>query len=186
MEPETKPLGRLGRFWDRVLSGPMPTDPLYVSNRTLTQKLVRAGAVGVPLAIVLGAVVYTLFSPAPTAEVRYSEPTAAEVAARNPIVPKDFKVDQGGDLQLVEVGVDRSALPHHVTGLVRNISNLRLGGAELQFDLTDQQGSHVGSATALVDEIAPHGTVRFATAIPQKNVASVLVREMRSTLRRRP
>jgi len=182
----SKKVGRIRVLWDRLLSGPMPSDPLYLSNRTWKQK-VRQGAVwGVPVLVIVGVVVYALFSPPPAVEKQYVEPSAAEIAAKTPIIPKDFKVAQSNDLQVVEVGVDRTSLPHHVTGLVRNNTSMRLGAAELSFDLTDRKGSQVGSAVAVVEDVPPNSTVRFATEIPQRHVAYVLVREVRSTLRRRP
>jgi len=186
MAQQPKRSGRLRGLWDRILSGPAPTDPLYLSNRTWKQKARLAAYFGVPLAVVVGVVLYSLLSPPPAVEKPYSEPSAAEVAARTAIIPKDFKLEQSTDLQVVEVGVDRSSLPHHVTGILRNNTSMRFGGAELTFDLTDDKGSRVGSTVALVDDIQPLTTMRFATTIPQRNVTYVLVREVKSSLRRRP
>lgn len=178
--------GRIRRWWDRLLSGPMPSDPLYLSNRTWKQKLRLGLGIGLPALIAVGAITYALFTPPPAVEKRVVEPSAAEIVAKAPIIPKDFKIEQSNDLQVMEVGVDRTSLPHHITGLLRNNSGMRLGSAELSFDLTDEKGSTLGSAVAIVEDIPPLSTVRFGTAIPQRHVAYVLVREMHSSLRRRP
>jgi hypothetical protein len=141
---------------------------------------------GLPLVVVVSIVAYALMSPPQAVEKPYSEPSAAEVAAKTAIIPKDFKLEQSTDLQVVEVGVDRTSVPHHVTGIIRNNTSMRFSGAELTFDLTDEKGSRVGSAVALVDDIQPLSTVRFGAEIPQRNVTYVLVREVKSSLRRRP
>ncbi len=176
----SRPPGRLRQWWDRLLSGSMPSDPLYLSHRTWKKKIWIWIAIGAPPAIAAGIAVYALLSPPPATEKPPSEPTAAEVAARTPIVPQDFRVAQNTELQVTEVGVDRTSLPHHVTGLLRNTTNMRFSGAEVTVDLTNMQGSQVGAAVARVDDIPPHSTVRFATEIPQKNVTYVLVREVKS------
>ncbi|MFB3828249.1 MAG: FxLYD domain-containing protein [Bryobacteraceae bacterium] len=158
----------------------MPSDPLYLSHRTWKKKLWIGLAIGAPPAIAAGVALYALLSPPPAAERPPSEPSAADVAARTEIVPKDFRINQSTELQIVEVGVDRKAIPHHITGLLRNSTNMRFSGAEVTVDLTDAKGSQVGAAVARVDDIPPHTTVRFATEIPQKNVVYVLVREVKS------
>jgi hypothetical protein len=177
--PRTGWLGRLKRAWDRLLSGSMPTDPLYLSNRTWKQKLKVASAVCAPVLIVVGIFVYSLLTPPPAPEKPPVELTPAEVAARTQIIPKDFKVPQNVDVQVGEVSVDRTSTPNRISGTLQNVSEKRFSNVELTFDLTDQDGSQVGGARTVVPDIGPHATKNFSFAIPQHNAKFVLVRETR-------
>ncbi len=171
--------GRLRRSWDRLLSGPAPSDPLYLSNRTWKQKLKVATAVCAPVLIVVGIFVYSLLTPPPAPEKPLVVLTPAEIAARTQIIPKDFKVPQNVDVQVGEVSIDRSSTPHRISGTLRNTSEKRFSNVELTFDVTDENGSQVGGARTVVADVGPHATKSFSFAIPQRNAAFVLVRETR-------
>lgn len=172
----------LRAYWYRLLNGPSQSDPLYLSNRTWKQKLGMGLAIVAPVAVVVGIVVYTVFSPPQAAEKPPGEPSAAEIAAHNPIVPKDFTVQQNNELQVVEVGVDRSGTPHRITGVLKNNTNRPFRGAEVSFDLADESGSQIGRAAATVDIVPPRASVPFSASISQTNAAVVLVREVQSRL----
>lgn len=174
--------GRLALAWDRLLSGSTPVDPFYLSNRTWKQKFRIGAIVCTPILIVVGIFIYSLYTPPPAVEKQFSEPTAAEVAARTRIVPDDFKVPQNGDLELMEVFIDRSTTPHHVAGTLKNISSRHFGIVEISFDLTDANGSQIGGAKTLVADMGPGRAKQFSFPIPQRNAAFVLVRETHPTL----
>ena len=171
--------GKLRKFWDRLLLGTAPADPLYLSNRTWKQK-VRVGAIiGSPLVVVLGVVIYALTSPPPVTDKPPSELTPEEIAARTPIIPKDFTVSQNTDLQIVEVTVDKSTDPNTVTGTLKNNTGTYYSSAALSFDLTDEEGSAVGGVSTTVLKVEPHSSMAFRFPIPHRNAAFVLVREAR-------
>ena len=177
--PRTGWRGRLKGVWDRLLGGSMPTDPLYLSNRTWKQKLKMGTVVCAPVLIVVGIFLYSLLTPPAAPEKPLVVLTPAEIAARTQIIPKDFKVPQNVDVQVAEVFVDRNSNPHRISGTLQNVSEKRFGNVELSFDLTDQDGSQVGGASTVVPDIGPHAMKKFSFAIPQRNAAFVLVRETR-------
>jgi hypothetical protein len=173
--------GKLRKLWDRVLLGTAPVDPLYLSNRTWKQKLRFGLIIGSPLAIVIGIVIYALFTPPPVVERPLSDLPPEEIAARTQIIPKDFTVTQNTDLQIVEVAVDKSTTPNSVTGTLKNNTGRFYSAAELTFDLTDEEGSAVGGVSTKVLKVEPHSVTSFRFSIPQRNAAFVLVREARGT-----
>lgn len=166
-------------FWDRLLAGPSPADPLYLSNRTWKQKLRTALLVAVPVLVVVGAATYAMLRPPTLPEKRPESLTPAEIAARTPILPENFTVQQNTDLQVVEVGIVRENGAQTISGTLKNNSRRRWAGADLSFDLADQEGSQVGGASTHVGTIEPRATVPFRFSIPHKNAAFVLVREIR-------
>lgn len=174
--------GRLKRAWDRLLNGPTPQDPLYLSNRTWKQKFRVAAIVLAPVLTVVGIFVYSIVTPPPAPEKPISVLSPAEIAARTQIVPEGFKVPQNVDVQVSEVFVDRSGIPHRIAGKLQNTSERRFSSAELSFDLTDENGSHLGRAQVVVPDIAPRAVKSFSFPVPQRNAAFVLVRETRPIL----
>lgn len=172
--------GKLRKFWDRLVLGNAPADPLYLSNRTWKQKLRFGLILGAPLAIVLGSVLYALMAPAPVVEKTISDLPPEEIAARTRIIPKDFSVPQNNDLQILEVTVDKSSNPNAVTGKLKNNTGRFYTAAELSFDLTDEDGSAIGGVSTRLPNVEPHSTTPFRFQIPQANAVFVLVREARA------
>lgn len=167
-------------FWDRLLAGPSPADPLYLTNRTWKQKLRIALLVGLPVLAVLVAALYAMLRPPTLPENRPATPSAAEIAASTPILPDNFSLPQNTDLQIVEVGIQRDG-GTFVAGILRNNTHRRYAGAELYFGLMDENDSQVGGASTTLGIIEPRATVPFRLPIPHKNAAFVLVREVRPT-----
>ena len=186
LKPEQRgappPRGAAHGLWTRLIQGPAPKDPLYLSNRTWPQKLRLGLLVSAPILIVLGVAAYTILTPPPRIDKPPSELTAAEIAARTAVLPKDFTLQQNTDLQIVEAAVDRSANPHQVTGILKNNTARRYRAAELAFDLTDEQGSQVGGASTSVGNVEPQATLQFRFPIAQRNARFVFVREVRGAL----
>jgi hypothetical protein len=170
-------LGPLRGPVERLLSGgPAPTDPLYLTNRTLGQKLLSWSLVGIPCLVLLAGIGITLSSlldppePKPAKEL-----TAAEITAKLlPNMDKDFKLAPASDLQVLEAKVDGTRL----VGKVKNTSTTEIAGAELVIDLTDVDGSQVGAVSALVEKIPPSGTRSFEVPIKQRYAAAAIVREV--------
>jgi len=170
-------LGPLSGPVERLLSGgPAPTDPLYLTNRTLGQKLLSWSLIGIPCLVLLAGIGITLSSlldlPAPKPD---KELTAAEITAKLlPNMDKDFKLAPTSDVQVLEAKVDGTRL----VGKVKNTSAREIAGAELVIDLTDVDGSHVGAVSAIVEKIPPSGTRSFEVPIKQRNAATAMVREV--------
>ena len=170
-------LGPLRGPVDRLLSGgPAPTDPLYLTNRTLGQKLLSWSLIGIPCLVLLAGIGITLSSlldlPAPKPD---KELTAAEITAKLlPNMDKDFKLAPTSDVQVLEAKVDGTRL----VGKVKNTSTREIARAELVIDLTDVDGSQVGAVSAIVEKIPPSGTRSFEVPIKQRNAATAMVREV--------
>jgi hypothetical protein len=170
-------LGPLRGPVERLLSGgPAPTDPLYLTNRTLGQKLLSWSLVGIPCLVLFAGIGITLSSlfdpPAPKPA---KELTAAEISAKLlPNMDKDFKLAPASDVQVLEARVDGTRL----VGRVKNTSTRAIAGAELVVDLTDADGSQVGAVSVVVEKIPPSGTRDFEIPIRQRNAATAMVREV--------
>ena len=170
-------LGPLRGPVERLLSGgPAPTDPLYLTNRTLGQKILSWSLVAIPCLVLFAGIGITLSSlldppaPAPAKEL-----TAAEITAKLlPNMDKDFKLAPASDVQVLEARVDGTRL----VGKVKNTSTRAIAGAELVVDLTDADGSQVGAVSVVVEKIPPSGTRDFEIPIRQRNAAAAMVREV--------
>jgi hypothetical protein len=162
---------------ERLLSGgPAPEDPLYLTNRTLGQKILSWSLVAIPCLVLFAGIGITLSSlldppaPAPAKEL-----TAAEITAKLlPNMDKDFKLAPASDVQVLEARVDGTRL----VGKVKNTSTRAIAGAELVVDLTDADGSQVGAVSVVVEKIPPSGTRDFEIPIRQRNAAAAMVREV--------
>lgn len=173
-------LGRLQVPLDRLLSGRANQDPLYLTNRTLGQKIRAWTFVAVPCLFVVGAVALTLskdyFDPPETAAPK--ELTPEEVSRK--ILPNlrgDIHIDSNREADVVEVHVEPGA-PLKLTGSVRNNSAKQIGVVDVVFILTDNEGSQVGAVTARIENLAPNGVKAFQFPIQQQNAAFALVREV--------
>ncbi len=174
-------LGPLRGLGDRILSGPAPSDPLYLSNRTFDQKVKRGLAIAVPCLIVAGGVLLGLShffqakgpGPAP-------EPSAAELAAKLlPNVDKTINIEVNKDVQVLEAHVENEG-GMKVVGTVKNNTDRLIHTTEIILNLTDRPGSHLGAVSAQVNNLDPHATVKFQAPIEQKNAAFALVREVQT------
>ena len=174
--------GRARQLWDRLLNGgPVPNDPLYLSNRTWLQKARPAVLIAIPIVMVIGLTGYVMLTPPTPVDKPPSQLTPAELAARTATLPKDFSVRQNTDLQVVEVSVEKGG-SSEVTGVLKNQTQRSFASAELTFDLTDDAGSQLGGVSTRVGAIGPGATVPFRFPVAQKGVAFVLVREVRGSL----
>jgi hypothetical protein len=176
-KPQLKWLGPLRGPIERLLSGgSAPTDPLYLTNRTLTQKLKSWSLVAIPCAVLAVAVGVTLskyLDPPKAKPVK--EPTAAEIAARLlPNMDNDIKLAPPSDVQVVEVRVDGPRL----VGVVKNTTTREIAVVELVIDLTDSSGSQVGAVNGMVEKLPPSANKDFQISIKQRNAAFALVREV--------
>ena len=171
-------LGPLRGPVERLLSGgPPPTDPLYLTNRTLGQKLISWSLVGIPCLVLLAGIGITLSSLIvdPPLATPAKELTAAEITAKLlPNMDKDFNLAPSSDVQVLEARVDGTRL----VGKVKNTSTRQIASAELVIDLTDADGSQVGAVSVVVEKLPPSGTRDFEIPIRQRNAAGAMVREV--------
>jgi hypothetical protein len=175
-------LGPLGSWINRRLNAPAAADPLYLSNRTLGQKL----RVWIPAALpclVVAVVVYLGLAgrfasqTAPTAAPAVVPP--AEVAAR--MLPNlgDLTVKTNHDLEVLDAHIVHGATTA-IEGTVRNNTARHIDTADLVFDLTDASGSQLGGASGQVNDLKPHAQTPFKLPIRQPKAAFALVRELRA------
>jgi hypothetical protein len=174
-KPRFQWLGPLRGPIERLLSGgPAPNDPLYLTNRTLTQKLKPWSLVAIPCLILAVAVGYTLRSFNPNQEAKPVKAlTAAEIAAKMQI-PKDIKLAPASEVQVLEIRVDGS----QVVGTVLNTSAREIAVVKLVIDLTGNSGSQVGAVEATLEKLPASGRKNFQLPIRQRNAAFALIREI--------
>jgi hypothetical protein len=174
-------LGPLRGLVDRILSRPAPSDPLYLSNRTIDQKVMLRLAIAVPCLILAGITVLGLShffraklpGPAP-------EPSAAVLAAKLlPNVDKTIKIEVNQDVQVLDAHVESEG-GMKVAGTVKNFTGRLIQKTEIVLNLTDTTGSFLGAVSAQVDNLAPNATVDFQIPIEQKDAAFALVREVQT------
>jgi hypothetical protein len=178
----TVPTGTMGRLRariDRWLSGgPAPSDPLYLTNRTMWQKVRGWLVVGVPLVIVIGGIALVLGNMlAPPVRVPQKELTAAEAGAKFLPSIKDFNVETSRVLEVMEVRIYKNG-GVKMTGTVRNLTARVLPSAQISCDLTDAGGTQLGSVSVALQNIPASGTKDFELPIKQDQAAFVLVREI--------
>lgn len=164
---------------ERFLSGgPAPSDPFYLTNRPLRQKIRQWVLIGVPCLLLIGGVALGLSNFFRGAKARpHREPSAAEIARG--ILPS---LDTGGirsnpDIELVEVHIDKTG-GSAVAGTLKSKSSRAIRAAELVFNLTDAAGSQLGAVGTTVENLAPGATVHFHFPIESATAAFALVRDI--------
>jgi hypothetical protein len=182
-KPEPRPdtaLGRLRTKWDAFLAGgSVPSDPLYLTNRSFSQKARPWVIIGIPFLILLGAIGLSLSNILePPAAKPIVEPSAKEVAAKIlPGLDNNLKIESNSEVELVEVRVDHTG-GSKVTGSIRNTTTHEIPAARMVLDLTDINGSQVGGVEVKVEHVPASKTKEFSTPIAQKTAAFALVREI--------
>ena len=176
------PLRERVRLWlDRRLdrlagAGEAPEDPLYLTNLTWTQKARWAILIAAPVVVtvLLVAGVSTNLVNFEFLHKAESAP-APSVAKALPDLVRDLK--NLSELEIVELALQRKEFPPVVEGAVRNNSDQVFRAAEISFNVTDERGAMVGSVSTQVQNVPPHGTVRFRVEVPMKNAALAIIRE---------
>jgi len=170
--------GPLERF---LAGGAAPSDPLYLTNRSLGQKARIGAAIGVPC-LVLGYLMYAVlagdidFGP----KAPPHEPTASEVAAKLlPHMDENIRIETNHDVDVVEVRIEHGT-PPSLTGIMKNNTDHEIRVAEAVFDLTDVGGSQLGGVSAKVQNLKAGSSATFRFPIQQNEAAFALVREVHS------
>jgi len=161
---------------ERFLSAPTESDPLYLTNRTLGQKLTRMLWVAVPMAVVVGGVVVAIGFFAPKTITPAKELTPAERADKLlPDFNKDFQVEVNKDLQVLEVHFEHTG-SSLLVGNLQNKTGHAIQEAVVVFDLTDAAGSQLGGVTVTETNFAPGAVRQFKQPIVQSTAKYALVR----------
>lgn len=174
----------LSQAWERMLSGgAAQRDPLYLTNRTLGQKVRVWAMIAAPCLVVIGFVALSLsnnfFNP-PEA-VAPKEMSPEEVSRKLlPNISRDITIETNRDADIVEVRVDHNE-PLKLIGSIRNNTATHLRGVDVVFNLTDKTGSQVGAVNGHIDDLGPKAVRTFQFPILQTNAVFALVREVNST-----
>lgn len=178
MKPETRasqtePAGKPGLL-ARFLSGPVPSDPLYLTNQTFGQKARRFLVLVVPLVVVVALVVVAIAILLP--KKAFKEP-ATVVAPR--VLPniKDIKLGSNPDLEVVDVHFDHTG-GDTMLGAIRNKTDRQINEAVVVMDLVDDDRSQLGGITVTENNLAPGETRTFKMPIEQSTASLAVVREV--------
>jgi hypothetical protein len=157
------------------------SDPLYLSNRTLSQKVKAWSILAAPAVLTLGGLTLALlgyFNKDSAITRPPSGMSNAEIADKMlPDLSKGLHVESQHDLYVEDVHVVVGA-PVHLMGVARNNTAHEIANAELVFDLTDQTGSHQGAVTTEIKNIASKSSKSFDVAIEESSATFALVREI--------
>jgi hypothetical protein len=172
-------LGPLSGPVDRLISGSAPADPLYLTNRTLGQKIKSWTLIAIPcllLALGVGVTLSRILDP-PQAEPA-KELTPQEIAAKTlPDIGKNLAIETNREIEVVEIKIEHTG-GSRLMGAVRNTTDHEIASVTLVVDMTDVNGSQVGGIRAQIDHIPARKVKPFAVPIAQHDATYVLVREV--------
>lgn len=177
--PQPRRFGRLRDWMDRFLAGgPAPSDPLYLTNRTIFQRSRTAILVTIPCLVVIGLVALGVSHYLHVQEKPQYQPTPAEIAqATLPNLMKGVQVTTNHDLEVEDARI-QPGQPTMLVGDVKNNTGHAIDNIRLVFNLTNEVGSKIGAVAVHVDRVDPKSTAPFSLAIEQDNAANALVREI--------
>lgn len=172
--------GPVSRYLD---GGANPSDPFYLSNRTLGQRIRLASVIAVPC-LAIGVAIWmaalgrfdrqvALATPQPQA------PTPAQQEAKLlPNLDKGLTVSTDRDIEISDVHIEKGAITK-VAGVAHNTTGHAIENAELVFDLADSAGSRLGAVSTRVPRMNSRQATTFSFTVSQHNAAFALVREIR-------
>ena len=174
-------LGPLRRSIELFLSGgPAPSDPLYLTRRTIGQRIRFALAIGTPGVIVAGLMGLALTNHFVKKTVMPRlDLSPAEVAANMLPNMDHVKLKTNSDVDVMEAHVDRTK-GTVVMGTVMNNTAHQIHSSEIVFDLTDATGSQLGGVSQKIEDLPPQIHQAFRLPIEQRTASFVLVREVKT------
>lgn len=181
-------MNRLRKFFESIVyagmtpGGAAPSDPFYLTNRSMGQRIRLAAVIAVPCLLVATAIGLAALGyfddstpkapPAPTL-------TPEQVATKMlPNLDRDLKIDTNKEIEVPDVHVEKGAVTK-LAGTIRNNTDRVMENVEVVFDLTDASGSRLGAVSAKVAKVPPKGTADFLFPVEQHEAAFALVREIR-------
>src|SRR5438874_2482574 len=127
---------------DRLISGRQSSDPLQVSNRSISQKVALAFLIALPCMLVIAVIVLVMPTKPPTVE--HDQLTNAQIAARMLPGLEKTKVETNRDVEVVDAHVERKETVA-LAGSVRNNTDHSIVGAEVSLEVADADGSILGT-----------------------------------------
>jgi hypothetical protein len=171
-------LARLREMIDRLVAGRAPTDPLYLTNRTWKQRLRAALLVAIPCVVLAAAGGLVLWAFLPGEPVR-REPTAAEMLAKlMPDVERSLKASSNSEAEIADVRVVQGDIPR-LSGFLSNKTKRTLS-IEFTLDLSDANGTRLGSVTERVSDVPARAAAPFDFYLKQTGAALAVVRGIRT------
>jgi hypothetical protein len=163
-------------FFARFLSGPAPSDPLYLTNQSFGQKAKRYLLMSLPVLLVLAAGgLFSLRYFGARTEVGPKQLSAKELAAKTlPAFNKPIDLETNRDVEVTEVHFERGVM----VGNIRNLTTHAIVEAVVTFELADASDSRLGGVTVTETNLAAGATRTFKKPIDQVNAVSALVREV--------
>ncbi len=149
---------------DRLISGKAPSDPLYLSNRRLRDRLWPWIAACTFFLVLLVAWKVAVPRSQPPA---HALPSSAKLAA--------MAFPRFADSQLEVLGVGVLANGSKLEGEVRNKTGHVIALGRLSFELQDAQGQYTGATGTELKEIQPGQITRFELPIRQPDTRVALV-----------
>ena len=83
------------------------------------------------------------------------------------------------DLEVVNIRIIKDERSPMVTGVVRNNTSHEVNSAEVSYYLSNNAGSLLGTDTAAVSNVEPHGSAVFRVPLKIAGAQYVIVREVR-------
>jgi hypothetical protein len=174
-------LGPLRGPVERFLSGgPAPSDPLYLTNRTVRQRVKSAAIIVIPfifVAVFVGLAAGDYFKK--KAPLQAPELTAAEIAAKSLPNFSTIKLDSNKDVEVLEIAVEHSP-GTAIVATVKNHTSRTVHNIEIVVDLTDSSGSQLGGISMPMADLPPNGSAKLRFPITHNSAALAIVREIRS------
>jgi len=171
---------------ERFFTGGRAHDPLYVTNRTVGQKVRFYLLIGAPVVAIvafMGLAMDNYFDPPakPEKAIVAKEPTGEYTAKVLPHIEKGLAVanEYSRDVEVLEASVSRGG-EHFISGKIRNTTDHAISVAELIFDVTDEEGSQLGGVSVRVENVPARAIVPFKSPLQQQSARSALVREVHS------
>jgi hypothetical protein len=177
-----RPKGLFGRLRDRLerflAGGPAPSDPLYLTNRSLWQRARVAILVAIPCLILIGVLALGVSHHLRVQEKPAHQPTAAEIAqATLPNLVKSVQITTDHDLEVAEARIQHGQQTMLV-GAVKNNSARVIDNIRVVFTLATGIGAKLGYVAVHVDHVDPKSTAPFGIRIEQEDAAFALVKEI--------
>lgn len=166
--------GPLREKIERFLSGGrLPSDPLYLSNRTWRQKLKLALGIVIPGALLLGALALVF-----TNVYKTATPAPKPLERPLPNLEKAFQSGAYQDAEFVQLQVRRNG-PPVLVGSLRNKTQ-HVISVEFEVYLANNEGAHVGTVIRRVENAPPGGLVPIEFPLDSPDASRALVRSIRT------
>jgi hypothetical protein len=165
---------------ERFLAGPATSDPLYLTNRTLWQKIRPYLVVGIPIGILLGGLTLGLMNIFGAKKGFQTPPPSisnAEIAKKSlAFLNKPLDLPAQKEIDIQDVMVPEGSM--RLQGAAKNLTDHEIHHVHVVFDLTDNRGSRLGAVSTDVENIPANAAKPFQFPVSQKLAAFAIVRDV--------